>query len=89
VEKKELFLQSRARVPETRLDYPNTCGDEMEVAVTILNDEVEGRRQDSDATFAHLRKSIEFDDDLNFSELWLDAAGKTYICSIVTGTRSY
>ena len=67
---KEAFLQAKARVPPTRMDFPNRCVDVLEVAEAMLNGEIEYRRQNYDLAFEHLRKSIELDDGLVFSEPW-------------------
>ncbi|KAF2623836.1 TPR domain-containing protein [Macroventuria anomochaeta] len=67
---KEAFLQAKAQVPASRMDFPNRCIDVLEVAEAMLNGEIDYRRQNYDAAFAHLRRSIELDDGLVFSEPW-------------------
>lgn len=52
------------------MDFLNRCVDVLEVAEAMLDGEIEYRRQNYDVAFAHLRKSIELDDGLVFSEPW-------------------
>lgn len=65
-----LFAHAQARVPENRYDYPNNCADELKVAQAMLAGEIEYRRGNYDRAFKHLRKSIEHDDNLLYSEPW-------------------
>jgi tetratricopeptide (TPR) repeat protein len=67
---RKLFLEAKDRVPATRMDFPNRCVDVLEVAEAMLDGEIEYRRQNYEVAFAHLRKSIELDDGLVFSEPW-------------------
>lgn len=41
---KELFLQAKARVPPSRMDFPNKCINVLEVAEAKLNGEIKYRR---------------------------------------------
>ena len=57
-------------MPETRYLFNNTCLDILAVAAEMLDGEVEYRKGDFDAAFAHLRRSVELDDNLPYDEPW-------------------
>lgn len=65
-----LFRATRARVPETRLLHNNTCQDLFAIAEEMLSGEIEYRRGNYDAAFAHLRASVAADDNLPYDEPW-------------------
>ena len=67
---KAAFLEAKARVPESRRVHNNTVKDLLEIAEEMLNGELEYRRGNHDAAFAHLRKSVELDDALPYDEPW-------------------
>ncbi len=67
---RELFRTAKSRVPETRLVHNNTCLDLLAIAEEMLNGELEYRRGNFDIAFAHLRKSVELDDNLPYDEPW-------------------
>jgi tetratricopeptide (TPR) repeat protein len=69
-EQRALYLAAQKRVPDTRLDWPNKCIDILGVATEMLNGEIEYRRGNYTEAFAHLRRSIELDDGLGYSEPW-------------------
>ena len=50
--------------------FNNTCLDILAIAGEMLDGELDYRRGDHDAAFAHLRKSVELDDDLPYDEPW-------------------
>lgn len=64
------FLEAKARVPETRRVHNNTVVDLLEIAEAMMNGELEYRRGNYDAAFAHLRRSVEIDDSLPYDEPW-------------------
>ena len=66
----QVFLQAKARVPETRLLHNNTVQDLLGIAVEMLRGEIEYRKGNYDAAFAHLRRSVEIDDRLPYDEPW-------------------
>jgi tetratricopeptide (TPR) repeat protein len=66
----ELFRAAVERVPETRYIFNNTCADILAIASEMLAGELEYRRDNHDAAFAHLRRSIELDDSLPYDEPW-------------------
>ncbi|KAJ5568541.1 hypothetical protein N7450_011027 [Penicillium hetheringtonii] len=67
---RELYRAAEKRVPETRLDWPNKCIDILGVASAMLDGEIEYRRENYEEAFQHLRRSIEVDDGLGYSEPW-------------------
>ncbi|KAJ5869825.1 tRNA(Ile)-lysidine/2-thiocytidine synthase [Penicillium solitum] len=67
---RELYRAARARVPDSRLDWPNKCIDILGVASEMLDGEIEYRRGNYTEAFEHLRRSIELDDGLGYSEPW-------------------
>ena len=66
----ELFEQARARVPDTRYVFNNTCVDILAIAAEMLAGELEYRRGSFEQAFAHLRASIALDDGLPYDEPW-------------------
>ncbi|KAJ5120624.1 uncharacterized protein N7515_010012 [Penicillium bovifimosum] len=67
---RELFRTARKLVPETRLDWPNKCVEILGVAAAMLDGEIEYRHGNYKVAFEHLRRSIELDDGLGYSEPW-------------------
>ncbi len=66
----KLFDDAVARVPDSRYVFNNTCLDILAVAREMMLGEVAYRKQDYDAAFNHLRKSVELDDNLPYDEPW-------------------
>jgi tetratricopeptide (TPR) repeat protein len=64
------FAAARKRVPESRLVHNNTVVDLLGIAAEMLNGELEYRKGNYDAAFAHLRRSVELDDALPYDEPW-------------------
>ncbi|KAL1643474.1 hypothetical protein SLS58_004833 [Diplodia intermedia] len=58
------------RVPDTRMEYPNRCSDILAIAKAMLDGELEYRKGNHDEAFAHLRRSVDLDDALNYAEPW-------------------
>ena len=69
-QEKALFLAAQKRVPESRLLHNNTCQDLLKIAEAMLDGEIEYRKGNFDAAFAHLRRSVELDDALPYDEPW-------------------
>jgi tetratricopeptide (TPR) repeat protein len=69
-EEAERFLSARKDVPESRMLFNNKCIDILDVAAAMVNAEIEYRRKNYDAAFAHLREAIARDDGLPFDEPW-------------------
>ncbi|KAF5025954.1 hypothetical protein F66182_1989 [Fusarium sp. NRRL 66182] len=67
---RDLFLAAKARVPPTRIAYPNKCLDVLAVAEAMLDGELEYRRGNFDVAFKHLEESIDRDDSLRYAEPW-------------------
>lgn len=65
-----LFDEAVKNVPDTRYIFNNTCLDILEVAREMMLGEVEYRKGNFGAAFAHLRKSVELDDNLPYDEPW-------------------
>ncbi len=64
------FQAAVERVPDTRYVFNNTCLDILAIASEMLDGELEYRRGNHEAAFAHLRRSIELDDSLPYDEPW-------------------
>jgi tetratricopeptide (TPR) repeat protein len=67
---KAAFLEAKRRVPKSRRVHNNTVQDLLVVAEAMLDGELEYRRGNYDAAFAHLRRSVELDDALPYDEPW-------------------
>ncbi|MDQ3548217.1 MAG: hypothetical protein M3439_05285 [Chloroflexota bacterium] len=67
---RELFRFAVSRVPDTRYLFNNPCLDILAIAAEMLDGELEYRKGNYDAAFAHLRRSIELDDNLAYDEPW-------------------
>ena len=65
-----LFEAAVKRVPATRYVFNNTCLDILAVAREMMLGEIEYRKENFDAAYAHLRKSVEMDDNLPYDEPW-------------------
>jgi tetratricopeptide (TPR) repeat protein len=65
-----LFAAAVAKVPPTRYVFNNTCLDILAVAAEMMHGEIAYRRGAFDAAFAHLRRSVELDDNLPYDEPW-------------------
>ena len=55
---KALFMAAKSRVPESRRVHNNTLVDLLGVAEEMLNGELDYRKGNYDAAFAHLRRSV-------------------------------
>jgi tetratricopeptide (TPR) repeat protein len=69
-EEARLFDAALARVPPTRYLFNNTCLDILAIAREMMKGEIEYRKGNFDTAFAHLRKSVELDDNLPYDEPW-------------------
>ena len=65
-----LFEAAVKRVPDSRYIFNNTCLDILDVAREMMLGEIEYRKENYDAAYAHLRKSVEMDDNLPYDEPW-------------------
>ncbi|OGE49607.1 hypothetical protein PENARI_c020G00687 [Penicillium arizonense] len=66
----ELFHETWARVPETRLSYNSKLVDVLKVAAAMLEGEIEYRSANYDKSFASLRSAIDIEDKLQYAEPW-------------------
>ena len=66
----ELFGAAVSAVPPSRYVFNNTCLDILAVAAEMMKGEIAYRKGEFDAAFAHLRKSVELDDNLPYDEPW-------------------
>ena len=66
----EQFEEARARVPESRTVFNNTCLSILEVAAGMLEGEVLNRARQYDQAFAALRHAISLSDNLVYDEPW-------------------
>ena len=64
------FDAAFAKVPPSRYLFNNTCLDILAVAKEMMRGEIEYRKGHFDIAFAHLRKSVELDDNLPYDEPW-------------------
>lgn len=64
------FLAARARVPDSRYLHNVRCLDLLDIAEQMLEGELEYRKGNHDAAFAHLQKAIELEDALPYDEPW-------------------
>ncbi len=65
-----LFEGAFNNVPDSRYIFNNTCRDILAVAREMMLGEVEYRKGNFETAFAHLRKSVELDDNLPYDEPW-------------------
>ncbi|MEU6354738.1 hypothetical protein ABZ896_36385 [Streptomyces sp. NPDC047072] len=65
-----LFQQARAKVPETRMLFNNTCADILAIASAMLDGELAYRKGEFDTAFTALERSVELDDTLPYDEPW-------------------
>lgn len=64
------FELARAKVPDTRYIFNNTCIDVLAVAAAMMQGEVAYHRGDTECAFQHLRRAVCLDDQLEFAEPW-------------------
>jgi len=64
------FMEAKLRTPESRRVHNNTVRDLLEIAQAMLDGELEYRRGNYEAAFAHLRRSVDLDDALPYDEPW-------------------
>ena len=65
-----LFDKAMANVPDSRYIFNNTCLDILAIAREMMLGEIAYRQQHFDTAFAHLRRSVELDDNLPYDEPW-------------------
>ncbi|MGH1478709.1 MAG: hypothetical protein ACRBM6_08295 [Geminicoccales bacterium] len=67
---RELFLAAKMDVPDTRRVHNNIVPDLLAIGEAMLEGELEYRKANYDAAFAHLRRSVQLDDALPYDEPW-------------------
>ncbi|KAJ5715555.1 uncharacterized protein N7483_012736 [Penicillium malachiteum] len=65
-----LFLQAWAQVSETRRAYNGKMVDVLKVAAAMMEGEIDYRCQSYDKAFESLRRAIDLEDNLPYSEPW-------------------
>jgi len=65
-----LFDAAVSRVPDSRYVFNNTCLDILAIAREMMLGEIAYRKENYDAAYAHLRKSVELSDNLTYDEPW-------------------
>jgi tetratricopeptide (TPR) repeat protein len=66
----QLYIAARDRIPDSRLLHNNKVVDLFEIATEMLRGEIEYRKENYTAAFAHLRASVAHDDALPYDEPW-------------------
>jgi tetratricopeptide (TPR) repeat protein len=69
-EERREFHAAVARVPATHLYFNNTARAILAVGAEMLDGELEYRKRNFDIAYAHLRRAVELDDTLEYSEPW-------------------
>jgi tetratricopeptide (TPR) repeat protein len=69
-QEQRLFRDAVGRVPDTRYLFNNSALDILAIAAEMLAGELEYRKGNYEAAFAHLRTSIDLDDNLPYDEPW-------------------
>jgi tetratricopeptide (TPR) repeat protein len=64
------FEAAVAKVPPTRYLFNNTCLDILAIASEMMKGEIAYRKRRHMQAFAHLRRSVELDDNLPYDEPW-------------------
>jgi len=66
----QVYIAARDRIPDSRLLHNNKVVDLFKVATEMLRGEIEYRKGNYDAAYAHLRASVANDDGLPYDEPW-------------------
>lgn len=66
----QLFAAAREAVPEDHFVFNNHSRDVLKVGEAMLAGELEYRRGNFDEAFDHLRRSVDLDDNLYYTEPW-------------------
>ena len=67
---REMCQVASERVPESRLDSQNRIVDVLKGASSMLNCEIEYRKQNYDFSFFSIREAIKHEDNLTYTEPW-------------------
>ena len=66
----DAFDKAMESVPDSRYVFNNRCVDILAIAREMMLGELAYRRGDHETAFAHLRQSVELDDNLPYDEPW-------------------
>jgi len=69
-EHQRLFAEAWKGVPEDHLVFNNQTRDVLRIGEAMLAGELDYRRGNLEAAFGHLRRSVELDDNLFYTEPW-------------------
>ncbi|MDE0305119.1 MAG: hypothetical protein OXI87_09580 [Albidovulum sp.] len=64
------FDEALKRVPDSRYLFNNSCLDILAVAREMMRGEIEYRKGNFNAAFAHLREAVKLDDNMPYDEPW-------------------
>ncbi|MEL7014064.1 MAG: tetratricopeptide repeat protein [Pseudomonadota bacterium] len=67
---RDRFMTARATVPDSRHLHNIRCIELLDIAEQMLDGELEYRKGNYDTAFAHLRRAIELEDNLDYDEPW-------------------
>jgi tetratricopeptide (TPR) repeat protein len=67
---KAKFFEALERVPESRMLFNNPCRDILKVAEQMMLGELAYHKEEHEAAFDHLRRSVRIDDTLPYDEPW-------------------
>ncbi len=67
---RELAVTARQAVPESRLVFNNTAEDVLMIGEAMMDGEIAFKSGDREGGLAHLRRSVELDDNLVYDEPW-------------------
>ena len=65
---REKFYDARCRIPDDSVLLNNKTQDILDVAEAMLDGEIEYRKKNWETSFSMLRRAVELDDSLNFTE---------------------
>ncbi len=67
---RDLAVQARKNVPESRLVFNNTAEDVLMIGEAMMDGEIAFKSGDHEGGLSHLRRSVELDDALVYDEPW-------------------
>ncbi len=67
---REVAVQARKAVPESRLVFNNTAEDVLMIGEAMMDGEIAFKSGDREGGLGHLRRSVELDDNLVYDEPW-------------------
>ena len=67
---REMFLDARSNIPGDAVLLNNSTHDVLDVGEAMLDGEIEYRKRNWESAYSALRRAVELDDSLNFTEPW-------------------